>query len=316
MREFPAAQKFLQRILESEKEEGFFLFVGPEGAPLWKWAKDFFLSSACLKNTPRRFGGYCRTCKMCREISSHISPDLYLLIPEGGKIGIEQSQELQRMGSRKPFSRLYYVGIQRVEEMTSEAMNCLLKFLEEPPEGVVLVLTTHHPWRVPATILSRARKVPFYSKTSSQEWEQLSVVEKIYNGYPEWLEERGKEIEETIKQMLTYASEFLHTHTNPAELAQRIRPQIYPPLNDELLLLKIAVLRAILRDAYVSCQERSAEYFPSEHRRNLCHFPMSRELLCHRFCLLGELEQRIRSTAVNRSLTLMYTFSRWNNAGR
>lgn len=49
--------------------------------------------------------------------------------------------------------------IDSVDEMNPSAANALLKLLEEPPEGVVLILISHQPFRLLPTIRSRCREL-------------------------------------------------------------------------------------------------------------------------------------------------------------
>ncbi|MHA2609455.1 MAG: hypothetical protein V2G48_02515 [bacterium JZ-2024 1] len=313
--DFPVARQYLTRILERNEEEGFYLFSGPEGAPLWSWMMEFFLSSACLGVSERKFGKYCGKCKMCREISARNSPDLFLLTPEDGKIGIQDAQKLQQVGSRKAFSRLFYIGIQRVEEMTPEALNSLLKFLEEPPSGTVLVLTTHHLWKVPPTIQSRAQILPFRRKCQKEDWQNFSIWEKIFNGFPEWLDDRHNELESIANQLIPHRDEFLRTGTHPVELVERMKPSP-ASAHDELLLFRIALLRALLRDGFAASNGYKAEFVSDQGNAQKETPPVSLRLVAWRLRLLGELEQWIRSTQVNRSLVLMYTFIQWDGSGR
>ena len=47
------------------------------------------------------------------------------------------------------------------EQMNEETANKLLKILEEPPAGTVFILTTNHPEKMLATILSRTQRIDF-----------------------------------------------------------------------------------------------------------------------------------------------------------
>ena len=49
--------------------------------------------------------------------------------------------------------------IDSVDEMNPSAANALLKLLEEPPEGVTLILISHQPFRLLPTIRSRCREL-------------------------------------------------------------------------------------------------------------------------------------------------------------
>ncbi len=76
--------------------------------------------------------------------------------------------------------RLYEVGtgrhrcclIRSAERMTEPAANALLKVLEEPPEGMVFLLTSQYPSAVLATVISRTRILRF-SRLPYQELQPL-----------------------------------------------------------------------------------------------------------------------------------------------
>ena len=58
------------------------------------------------------------------------------------------------------------------ERMNAAAANALLKTLEEPPPGTYLILVSDQPGRVPATILSRCRKLaaPLPAPAAARAW--------------------------------------------------------------------------------------------------------------------------------------------------
>ncbi len=51
--------------------------------------------------------------------------------------------------------------IDEVHMLSTGAFNALLKTLEEPPEYVVFILETTEPQKLPATILSRCKRLDF-----------------------------------------------------------------------------------------------------------------------------------------------------------
>ncbi|KPQ08008.1 MAG: DNA polymerase III delta' subunit HolB [Rhodobacteraceae bacterium HLUCCA12] len=51
------------------------------------------------------------------------------------------------------------VIVDSADEMNPNAANAILKLLEEPPEGAVLLLVAHQPWRLLPTIRSRCREL-------------------------------------------------------------------------------------------------------------------------------------------------------------
>jgi DNA polymerase-3 subunit delta' len=73
-------------------------------------------------------------------------------------IGIDQVREVQREASLTPFEGSHRVVIfDGAERLSEEAANSLLKFLEEPPAQVVLLLLTSDIGALPSTIVSRCQ---------------------------------------------------------------------------------------------------------------------------------------------------------------
>lgn len=91
-------------------------------------------------------------------------PYTLLLAPEDGKaIGIETARQLERFLALKvPAASDYHRGIiiEDAHLLTTEAQNALLKTLEEPPEGTILVLTASHEQAVLPPIRSRVQLIP------------------------------------------------------------------------------------------------------------------------------------------------------------
>ena len=81
-----------------------------------------------------------------------------LLAPKDGTLAIETIRNLQsfftlKVPGNSAVKRV--VVIDSADAMTTEAQNALLKLLEEPPEGSVLLLVSSEPKRLLATIRSR-----------------------------------------------------------------------------------------------------------------------------------------------------------------
>ena len=103
-----------------------------------------------------------------RLISAQAHPDLLVLerLVEGGKtkksISVDQSRELPEFFSKSPSQAQHRVAIiDAADDLNLNAANALLKVLEEPPESGVLLLVTHAPGRLLATIRSRCRRLAF-----------------------------------------------------------------------------------------------------------------------------------------------------------
>jgi len=102
-------------------------------------------------------------------------PDLTIIRPEKKKLKIEQIRNLQEFLSLKAaYGDRRVCLLDSADTMSIEAANAMLKTLEEPPPGVVLVLVSAHPGRLPATIHSRCRRISFGPLTEEQVREVLA----------------------------------------------------------------------------------------------------------------------------------------------
>lgn len=153
----------LQNALLQERVGHAYLFTGPEG--VGKRTTAWALARALLC-TDRKGADACGQCASCRQVEHGNHPDLYLIHPEGLSIKIEQVREMQRQVNYHAYQgRRKVVVIEPAAAMTAEAANCLLKTLEEPPEGTFFLLSTVAPQDLPTTIWSRCQQVFFQSFT-------------------------------------------------------------------------------------------------------------------------------------------------------
>ena len=108
-------------------------------------------------------------------VSAQSHPDLLVMerLVEGGKqkktISVDQARDLPGFFAKSPSQADYRVAIiDAADDLNVNAANALLKILEEPPERGVLLLVTHAPGRLLATIRSRCRRLSFPIWTPDQ----------------------------------------------------------------------------------------------------------------------------------------------------
>jgi len=89
------------------------------------------------------------------EAGNH--PDWNVLEPAEGIAGVrEATQRLQRRAARGPRQVLL---VKDADELSRDALNALLKTLEEPPAGAAILLTARGTHDLPETVVSRCRVV-------------------------------------------------------------------------------------------------------------------------------------------------------------
>jgi DNA polymerase-3 subunit delta' len=135
-----------------------------------KRALALHFAQALLCEAPRPDGTPCGQCSSCGYARAGSHPDLRLIEPierdeEGNEtpvdeIVVDRIRELIRFTQLSTHRQRAKVAvIVPAETMNAEAANALLKTLEEPPAGTYLILVSHQPGRLRATLVSRCQRL-------------------------------------------------------------------------------------------------------------------------------------------------------------
>jgi len=150
----------LQTLRRSEQLPHAMLFTGAEGLGKFELAQAFAWSLLC--KSPSDSGQPCGSCSGCNLLQAGNHPDYRVIEPEeeGKAIKIDVIREFidkesitAHAGGYKP------VLIRPADAMNQASANSLLKTLEEPVSGTIMILVSANPSRLPATIRSRCRQI-------------------------------------------------------------------------------------------------------------------------------------------------------------
>lgn len=174
-------KQFFSRLRKETIAHGY-LFTGTAGVGKKTFARRLAQSLLCEAPHPGGVLGYDGTCTSCKLIGKEETrhPDLLesigpLKIGETDEaLGFHEteaitSRDLVRQLSLQSYSggfRVFILG--DVDFASPAAANALLKFFEEPPANVVLMVTTSTPARLLSTIRSRLIEIRFPSLSSAQ----------------------------------------------------------------------------------------------------------------------------------------------------
>jgi len=160
--------RLLQLFLRTARIPHALLFTGIEGVGKRTTARLFARALNCSGISISAAGNDsgdvrpCDHCRSCRQIQAGGHPDIIEVTPRKGMLRIDQIRDVISVLALKPFGAAHRVVIiAEAQTLNPEAGNALLKILEEPPAGTILILTAPQGTDLLPTIASRCRHIRF-----------------------------------------------------------------------------------------------------------------------------------------------------------
>lgn len=137
------------------------LVTGPPGSGRSTAATCFATALACPEDG-------CGVCEVCRTAPAGGHPDVDLIATDTLSYKTGDARDLVLRASMSPISAPWHVVvIEDADRLTDQAVNVLLKSLEEPPPHTVWVLCAPSVEDVLPTIVSRTRHVPLRTPSTA-----------------------------------------------------------------------------------------------------------------------------------------------------
>ncbi len=165
-------EQFRRALLRGRLASGF-LFVGPSGIGKRLFARRFAQALLC-RTAGEAALAPCGVCESCVQAAAGSHPDIIEVakpadrsfIPLELLIGDKEHRGRQglcyELSLRPFFGRRKVAVIDDADALNAEGANSLLKTLEEPPPGAVLILISTSPAKQLPTIRSRCQLVHFF----------------------------------------------------------------------------------------------------------------------------------------------------------
>ena len=192
--------KILKNSIQKNKVSHAYLFE-TNG---YKNQKELALAFAKMLLCPYNYSNNkkCVNCTQCKNIDKNIFPEIKIIDTDGLWIKKEQLDVLQKEFSEKSIlsNKKIYI-INHADRLNKSSANSILKFLEEPEENIIAILTTDNMYQMLDTIISRCQIISFSRKNELYEELPLNKI-KNYIAIPEQL------TEEMLENIIGQAIEF------------------------------------------------------------------------------------------------------------
>ena len=192
--------KILKNSIQKNKVSHAYLFE-TNG---YKNQKELALAFAKMLLCPYNYSNNkkCVNCTQCKNIDKNIFSEIKIIDSDGLWIKKDQLDVLQKEFSEKSIlsNKKIYI-INHADRLNKASANSILKFLEEPEENIIAILTTDNMYQMLDTIISRCQIISFSRKNELDEELPLNKI-KNYIAIPEQL------TEELLENIIGQAIEF------------------------------------------------------------------------------------------------------------
>lgn len=154
LNKYQSDKKLIERIETSIKTGKVFhayIIEGDAVSDKENFAREFCKAIVCNEEP----GQGCDSCVNCRKMDHGNYEDFHFIESDGMSVKDEQISRLQEDIKKKPMETRHMAVIKDADTMTPRAQNRLLKTLEEPPEGAVIILLSENRQNLLDTIRSR-----------------------------------------------------------------------------------------------------------------------------------------------------------------
>ena len=147
-------------------------------------------------NCPEEYQESCHNCNLCNLITKNNLPSLITIEPDGTSIKKSQIEELKVSFETKPiYSRFNTYIIKNAEKLNGSSANAMLKFVEEPTDGIIGFFITNNKDVIIPTIKSRCQ-VLVITYESDNLLDKLNITQEELDNYLKIVKDYLKRIKE------------------------------------------------------------------------------------------------------------------------
>lgn len=207
---YASVKKRLERLVETKRIPHALLIFGPEEAPLKQFAHAF--------------------AQMILRTERNQHPDIHFYYPEG-KAGLHSIETMRRFNDDvflAPFEAQKKIFvIMEADRMLPTSANALLKTLEEPASGSVIILVSSRPSSMISTLFSRCQKIQLDLSEELNE-ERDSLLQLLLNALASGVMSSYSSILQIVDQVAGHLDE------EAKELENSLSEELLSDFNDQL----------------------------------------------------------------------------------
>lgn len=201
-----------------------------------------FIAQSFICQTPVE-GLACETCPNCIRIEDHAYPDFIVVDGESSSIKKQDIEDIQIEFNKTSFEengkKIYILNM--FENATAGASNSLLKFLEEPVEDVIAIITTRNISKILPTIISRCQVIRlketskqelFDSLLSKYDQETSYILSNLFPNLDE-VESYLKDEEDDLHSIIDYVFETLDCLAYRKDVHYYLMSEVYKNINSK-----------------------------------------------------------------------------------
>lgn len=174
----PVAYKIIKNAIKNNKLNHAYL-LETNG---YSRGLDFALAFSKLILCPYSYtnNNNCNGCSQCQMIDEGNFIEIKIINPDGQWIKKEQMEELQNIFSKKAIigNKKVYI-INGADKLNISSANSILKFIEEPSEGIIAILLSENANQVLSTIVSRCQTLSLIKE--KKEIEEKETYKRLAN---------------------------------------------------------------------------------------------------------------------------------------
>ena len=175
----------------------------------------------------------CIDCYQCKNIDEHNYLEIKIIEPDGMWIKKEQLLDLQEEFKTKSITgnKKVYI-IHNAEKMNASAANSLLKFLEEPEENIIAILSTDNIHQLLDTIVSRCQIITLNNNHFSDKKQIQNVLSNQYE---------KEKLEEIIDNTIEFTNYLENNGVNTLLYTKRLFFDKFEDKNDIVTFFEIMI---------------------------------------------------------------------------